>query len=60
MDVHHFREVPMNAALTAMCLLVPLLAAAQSLDVKLGAWEMTHKSTLLPRTMIENSPIAAA
>jgi hypothetical protein len=60
MDAHHSREVPMNAALTALCLLVPLLAAAQSLDVKLGAWEMTHKSTALPRTMVEKECVTKA
>ncbi len=37
-----------------LCALVPLAAAGQALNVKTGAWEMTHKSAALPRPIVNN------
>jgi Protein of unknown function (DUF3617) len=60
MGAHHFGEVPMKPALTGLCLLLPVLAGAQSLDLKLGAWEMTHKSSELPRAMVDKECLTKA
>ena len=40
--------------------LLPLAAAGQPLDLKTGAWEMTHKSTTLPRPMVEKECLTKA
>jgi hypothetical protein len=50
----------MRAALIVLCFLTPLLAAAQPLDLKVGAWEMTHKSSALPRPMVDKECLTKA
>ena len=50
----------MNTALIGVCLLVPMVAAAQPLDLKVGAWEMTHKSAAMSRTMVEKECVTKA
>jgi Protein of unknown function (DUF3617) len=49
----------MRAALIVLSILTPL-AAAQPLDLKVGAWEMTHKSSALPRPMVEKECLTKA
>ena len=50
----------MRAALIVMCVLTPLAAPAQPLDLKVGAWEMTHKSSGMPRPMVEKECLTKA
>ena len=50
----------MNAALIGICLLLPMGVMAQSLEVKVGAWEMTHQGSALPRPMVEKECVTKA
>ena len=45
-----------------ICLLalLPLTAGAQALNVKTGAWEMTHRSAALPRPLVATECVTKA
>ena len=50
----------MKRLLACACLLVPLGAGAQKLDLKLGAWEMTHKSASFRKPVVEKACLTKA
>ncbi|WP_428420270.1 hypothetical protein [Methylibium sp.] len=50
----------MKVLVACICLLAALGAAAQALDLKVGAWEMTHKSAALPHPVVEKECVTKA
>jgi Protein of unknown function (DUF3617) len=50
----------LNKSMTLVPLLLATAAGAQTLDIKTGTWEMTHKSTTLPRPMVSKECVTKA
>jgi hypothetical protein len=50
----------MKQTLAWTLVLLPLAVGAQQLNLKLGAWEMTHKSATLPRPIVEKECLTKA
>ena len=43
-----------------MLVCCPVLASAQTIAVRVGAWEMTHKGSMFPRPLVEKECITKA
>ena len=50
----------MKRILAYILALAPLAAGAQQLNLKAGAWEMTHKSAAFPRPVVERECVTMA
>ena len=50
----------MKRTLACTVALLPLAVGAQQMDLKIGAWEMTHKSATLPRPIVERECLTKA
>jgi hypothetical protein len=50
----------MKRTLACTLVLLPLAVGAQQVNLKVGAWEMTHKSATLPRPIVERECVTKA